>query len=221
MGYIYKITNKINNKSYIGQTITPIKDRMNKHYSHSKVATTGIDYAIHLYGQENFIVETLCECLNSELDVMERYYIQYYNTYNDGYNLTIGGQDISTKLILDEDQIIQEYLSGMTIIELSIKYQCCQKTISNLLHNNNIKIRHQNNEENILNKGKQFQIGDNSKKVYIQDLDIEFSSLKDCAQWLIDNHYSKASSMEYARKGLSAAMRANKPFCKLHIVYIE
>ena len=220
MGYIYKITNQLNQKSYIGQTITPIKNRMYKHYSHSKVATTGIDYAIKKYGQENFIVEEICECDDSQLDELETYYIQYYNTYNNGYNLTTGGQDSTTQLLLDTDEIISKYLSGKTIIEISKEYNCCEKTISNLLHSNHIEIRHQNNEQNIIGKGKQFQIGEGCKAVYIQELDLHFDSLKDCAQWLLDNGYSKASSMEYARKGLSSAMRANKPFCKLHIIYI-
>ena len=62
MGYIYKITNKINGKSYIGQTITPIRVRMYKHYSQSKIATTGVDYAIQKYGRENFTVEQICKC---------------------------------------------------------------------------------------------------------------------------------------------------------------
>ena len=38
MGFIYKITHQINNKVYIGQTITPIKQRMYKHYSNAKKA---------------------------------------------------------------------------------------------------------------------------------------------------------------------------------------
>ena len=220
MGYIYKITNNINQKSYIGQTINTIHDRMNKHYSNSKVANTGIDYAIRKYGKNNFTVEQLCECNNSQLDELERYYIQLYDTYNNGYNLTIGGQDYSTRWIINEQEVIDDYNHGKTIQELSEKYQRGYKAISNLLHRNKIEMRHTNNEQNIIGKGRQFQEGDGVKPVYIHELDLTFPSLKECAQWLIDNNYSKANSMEMARKSLSRALNNNKTYCKLHFSFV-
>lgn len=221
MGYIYKITNKINNKSYIGQTINPIHIRMYKHYSQAKKATTGIDFAIQKYGKENFIVEQLCECPNEHLDNLEKYYINYYDTYNNGYNLTTGGQNGTTKLNLNESKIISEYLNNFNIKELSKKYNCSEKTISNILHANNILIRHNNNLQNILNNGKQFQEGDNTKPVLIIELNKKFSSMKDCAQWLIDNGYSQASTMQMARKSLSRALNGErKTYCKFHFKFI-
>lgn len=65
---------------------------MNKHYSQGKKeGQTGIDGAIFKYGKENFSVEILEYCLIEELDERERFYINYYNSYNNGYNLTKGG----------------------------------------------------------------------------------------------------------------------------------
>ena len=221
MGYIYKITNKLNNKSYIGQTGNTIKDRMKKHYSNAKVAKTGIDCAIGKYGRENFIVEEICSCDNSQLNELERYYIQYYNTYNDGYNQTIGGQDYSTRPVLDEVNIIKDYQNGATILDLRKKYNCGYRAISNLLHRNNIEMHRVNNVENILGKGKQFQEGDNIKAVYIHELDLTFTSLKECSQWLIDNGYSKANSMEMARKSLSRVLNGERQtYCKLHFSFV-
>lgn len=221
MGYIYKITNQINQKSYIGQTINSIKERMRKHYDHSLVATTGIDYAIHKYGKDNFIVEEICQCEDTQLDDLERYYIDLYDTYKNGYNLTIGGQDCSTRWIIDEQEVINKYNSGKTINELAIEYNKGERTISNLLHRNNIPIRRGSNPENIIGKGKQFQEGDGIKSVYIQELDLTFPSLKECAQWLIDNNYSKANSMEMARKSLSRALHSGRnSYCKLHFSFV-
>ena len=221
MGYIYKITNQLNQKSYIGQTINSIKERMRKHYDHSLQATTGIDYAIYKYGKDNFIVEEVCQCDDSQLDELERYYIQLYNTYEDGYNLTLGGQDYSTRWIVNEQEIIDKYNNGKTIDELAIEYNKGYRTISNLLHRNNVKMHRGANPENIIGKGKQFQEGDGIKAVYIQELDLTFPSLKECAQWLIDNHYSKASSMEMARKSLSRALHSDrKSYCKLHFSFV-
>lgn len=75
MGFIYKITNKINGKVYIGQTIMPIKNRMYKHYSQAKNGKniTGIDAAIKKYGKENFEVKQILECPNEDLDLQENF----------------------------------------------------------------------------------------------------------------------------------------------------
>ena len=102
MGFIYKITNKINGKVYIGQTITPIKNRMYKHYSQARNGKniTGIDAAIKKYGKENFEVEQILECPNEDLDLQEKFYISKYNSFENGYNLTIGGQLSTTSLNL-------------------------------------------------------------------------------------------------------------------------
>lgn len=225
MGYIYKIENKINGKVYIGQTKTSIKERLGKHFSRAKSENniTGIDAAIRKYGRENFTVEQLCECLDNDLDDLERYFIDKFNSFNShyGYNLTIGGQDISTKLNLDENEVIGMY-HKLKQVKLTAKYfHCCDKVISNILHKNGVSIYRTGKVENILNKGKQFQRGDGIKPVKIIELNKSFQSLKDCSQWLIDNGYSKATSMEIARKSLSRCLNGErKTYCKFHFEYI-
>ena len=223
MGYIYKITNKINNKVYIGQTITSIHSRMLKHYSRSRVGTniTGIDAAIRKYGQENFKVEQLCQCPDEDLDFQEQFYINKYDSFNNGYNLTIGGQKETTSLNLDNQEVIKKYEELSTIENTAKYFNCSVKTISNILHNNNIEIKKHPTLKN-LELGKKFKEGDNVKKVRIIELDITFNSLKECSQWLIDNHYSKASSMEMARKSLSRALNRDRDsYCGLHFEFIK
>jgi len=161
----------------------------------------------------------LCECPDNVLDSMEKYYIERYNTYQDGYNLTVGGQDSTTKLNLDERNVIDMYLGGFSIKDICETLGCCEVPVSNILHKHNIAIRHNNNIQNILGSGCQFQIGDGAKPVRLHELDMHFDSLKNCAQWLIDNGYSKASSMDLARKSLSRALHKNKTYCKLHFSY--
>lgn len=60
MGYIYKITNNINSKVYIGQTIGTIEKRFNEH---KRAAIKGCHYALHRaikkYGIDNFSVEEI------------------------------------------------------------------------------------------------------------------------------------------------------------------
>ena len=93
MGYIYKITNKINGKVYIGQTRKTIQERFQEHLKKAKIHTNRYLYdAMNKYGYNNFIITQIEECLDIKLDEREIYWIKYYDTYNNGYNLTTGGQ---------------------------------------------------------------------------------------------------------------------------------
>lgn len=85
---IYKITNLINNQSYIGQSIN-IEQRIKQHFRNKD--KTAIDNAIQKYGKENFQWEIVEECSLKELNEREQYWILYYDTYRHGYNQTWGG----------------------------------------------------------------------------------------------------------------------------------
>lgn len=50
-----------------------------------------IKYAFHKYGVDNFIFEVLEECKQEELNEKEQYWIKYFDTFENGYNLTLGG----------------------------------------------------------------------------------------------------------------------------------
>ena len=98
MAGIYKITNKINNKIYIGMTTKDIEVRWKQHLKVSKSKNDKnhrlIHKAILKYGVENFIFEKLYETdvINLEhLKELEIKYIKEYNSFENGYNLTKGG----------------------------------------------------------------------------------------------------------------------------------
>lgn len=90
---IYKITNRITNKSYVGQTVRPLEKRIQAHRWASSKASMLITRAIHKYGWENFEVEVLCECSSlQELNAQEVRYVQSLKTLApEGYNLRAGG----------------------------------------------------------------------------------------------------------------------------------
>ena len=86
---IYRITNMINGKKYIGKhSTTDVYDG----YFGSGIA---IKQAINKYGIDNFKKEIICYCDNEEeLKEMEKYHIKKEGTFSKGYNLTLGGEGI-------------------------------------------------------------------------------------------------------------------------------
>lgn len=95
-GIIYKVTNTINNKVYIGQTIKTLNERKYYHYYRAKnepeITRTHFINAIRKYGENVFIWEQI-DSANSkeELNEKEQYWINYYNSINYGYNIQKGG----------------------------------------------------------------------------------------------------------------------------------
>jgi len=87
--YIYKITNDINGKSYIGLKTKTVEESED-YYGSGKL----INQAIDKHGKENFTKEILERNINSHeiLNDQEIYWIEYFDTFNKGYNLTKGGQ---------------------------------------------------------------------------------------------------------------------------------
>lgn len=114
MPYIYKITNLINNKVYIGQTNLTPEIRFNKHKkSYLSNSCPKLYRAMRKYGKENFIVEQICETNDPNED--EKYWIKYYNSVKDGYNVAYGGDGSSTLSILDEHKVIETFNNTKSI----------------------------------------------------------------------------------------------------------
>lgn len=96
LGKIYLIFNDVNDKVYVGQTIQSLNKRFNGHCCYSKTdrsVNMYIKRAIHKYGRDKFHIKLIEECPIKELSKREKYWINYYDSYNNGYNLTLGGQD--------------------------------------------------------------------------------------------------------------------------------
>lgn len=89
---IYKITNLINGKIYIGQSIH-IERRFYEHQHKEYWDDKKVLYkAFRKYGLNNFSFEIIEECLEEQLNIREKYWIDYYNSYENGYNMTSGGE---------------------------------------------------------------------------------------------------------------------------------
>lgn len=91
---LYKITNKVNNKTYIGITKSSLKQRWMEHIRDSYNPIYPIHLAIRKYGSENFIIELLLKSqLKEEISEAEDPTIELYQSriYQHGYNVAKGG----------------------------------------------------------------------------------------------------------------------------------
>ena len=88
---IYCIENLINGKRYVGQSIDVYR-RWSSHRNESVVSRDYFLYqAFRKYGIENFCFFILEECNEEALNEREIYWIKQFDTFNNGYNMTLGG----------------------------------------------------------------------------------------------------------------------------------
>ena len=107
---IYKITNLINGKVYIGQS-TNIKRRWKDHkkdafWKNNPEYEYPLYRAMRKYGINNFSFEVLEECSKDELNDKEKFYITKYDSYKNGYNQTEGGDSVTHNLKLTQKQVL-------------------------------------------------------------------------------------------------------------------
>ena len=126
--------------SYIGQTRYSLEFRWRQH-QHKK-DNTYFHNAIRKYGAENFECEILEECDAELLDSKEIFYIAKYNTFEKGYNLTIGG-DGKRKIVSDDqyEEIKELYLSGFSAYKIGTLFGVDKATITKILRIQGVKIR--------------------------------------------------------------------------------
>lgn len=111
---IYKITNTINGKCYIGQS-RDIYARWKKHlYAYKNSPDYKLYRAFKKYGISKFIFEIIEECEIDKLNEREIYWISQYNSFNNGYNMTLGGEAFNGA---NNKTVYQYDLSGKLIGE--------------------------------------------------------------------------------------------------------
>ena len=113
-GIIYKITNDINDKIYIGKTEEKLNERWSKHIYDAALTNSKnrpLYNAINKYGIQHFFITEIESCNIEELSEREKYWITYYNSYYNGYNATLGGEGISK---YNKEAILKLWQDGKT-----------------------------------------------------------------------------------------------------------
>lgn len=135
---IYKITNLINGKSYIGQSIH-IKRRWNEHKKQN--ANSLIGKAIKKYGKKNFVFEVLEEVSKNDcelLDELEAMYIHSFNTITpNGYNIMDSSSANHTMFTRFDKNTFIDIVNDiqntdLSFVEISKKYHLNRRTISRI-----------------------------------------------------------------------------------------
>lgn len=223
MGSIYLITNLINNKKYVGQTKRQITTRIKEHLQIAQ----NTKYNLHLYnsirkyGVDNFSIEVLkTDIPEMELDKWEMYYIGLYDTYNNGYNNTLGGggvrgyhhseetkQKISKSQLEHQERYTEERAKKISYALKGRPFsEEHKKHLSESRLKNPIKYCGEANGfygKHHTQESKQ-KMHNSSIKYYVLQLSNnkvinKFECVEDSAKYLIDNNYTKAklSSVMY------------------------
>lgn len=114
MPYIYKITNLVNQKIYVGKTTKTIEERWKTHWADAQrvnINNRPLYKAFNKYGKENFKIECLEECSIDTLNDREIYWIERLGSFKYGYNATKGGDG---KHYADYQLIYNLYQQGYT-----------------------------------------------------------------------------------------------------------
>jgi group I intron endonuclease len=176
MAYIYKITNDINNRVYIGKTENSIEQRFKEHcreYKRERAEARPLYRAMNKYGIEHFHIEPIEE--TDKPEEREKYWIEYFNSYHDGYNATLGGDG---KAYLDRELLINTYLKKQNVAETAKILGVDAGHLREILKSNNIEIK--SSQEIAKEKF--------SKKIAMYDLEgnllKNFSSLTEAAEYI-------------------------------------
>lgn len=174
VGYIYYITNKINGKKYIGKTIN-LKHRLECHFSdlkNHKHHSVKLQRAFDKYGENNFVIsyQEVTVKDEQELSLLEIVEINKYDSKNNGYNITYGGEGHNTVIDFNTQVLIYQILQEYDGVNRQIaNYFHCDHTVINKIKTNdiykNIEYNEQCKEKLII------QIGlkdENKKENYIQ-----------------------------------------------------
>lgn len=181
MAYIYKITNNINGKIYIGKTCNTIEHRLKEHIRDSRKKQLEIRplyRAMNKYGAENFSIEEIEECPTEIVSDREQYWIAYYRGYEEGYNATKGGDG---KVLYNHADIADAIKKQPdAALDIAAHFGCSVDIVYAVAKEYGLKL--QNRGAKNVNAPKAIQQWSKDGE-YIQD----FESVQKAAEWCAEN----------------------------------
>lgn len=188
-GTLYVITNKVNGKQYIGKTYKTVEERFLIHVQDSKRERNQnrkLYQAMNEFGVDNFYIQAIGQYEEKELEYKEMEYIHYYDTYRNGYNQTLGG-DGKRYVETPDEEFVRLYHKLGTLKAVSRETGHDVKTIRGVLRSCGITIDSRMGSKT------------NSKTVKINELNLSFNSIGECATFMIENNYTKTKKASGVR----------------------
>lgn len=188
MAIIYKITNDINGKMYVGKTLFDAEKRFQEHCADSKkrkMENRPLYSAMRKYGTEHFHMEIIEETDNPV--EREKYWIEKLGTYGNGnYNATRGGDG---KQIYDHKEILELLYECPYPILVAKEIGCCVDLVKTIAKANNIHIRSASRDglSGPINKKKPV-IAYSKDGVEVK----RFESTVEAAKWCVENKLALA-----------------------------
>ena len=131
MGLIYKIQNKNDGKIYIGQTSSTLKSRLAKHNEVINTSNCHIHRAVKKYGWDAFEISIVEDHIPNELlNEREIYWIDFYNSFELGYNMNRGGNG----RVIKEQEVLDLWYAGSTITDITNLLPTKKDTVRQILH---------------------------------------------------------------------------------------
>ena len=227
---IYKVTNKVNGKIYIGQTVRTLEQRKWQHLDAAKHGCKTHFYnAIRKYGEDNFVFEVIDEASSmQELNALERYYIAKFNCIKEGYNMVDGGNNN----VMFLDKVKQKHLESMRSPETRAKISKSMKEyrkehpwteeqkrkFAKSKYGNKNFAGHKLTKEHIeaLNKS-------HYKKVYCinenNEIVAQFNTVQSGAKWWYDNGYNTVKDWHNLCNTIKASSKHDKFIKGLKWIY--
>ena len=199
MSYIYVITNKINGKQYVGKTNNTVQERWKEHCTDSKKFRCNkrpLYDAMNKYGIENFSIQILEKCSWEEASLKEIYWIGKLDTYQNGYNATLGGDG---KVLYDYREIANKYKELLNQQKTASFFNCDIHTVKTACEQMGVLIL--SPQEIAKQKG---------KSIYLIELDKTFKTIKDAARFLQNNNYTSNKSLTSISKNIVRVCNNNK-----------
>lgn len=124
----------VNGKIYIGETTHTVEKRWQEHLSrinqsneiNGKKHNFAIHAALRKHGKENFTIETIEQCSDADRFERETYWIKYYDSYKNGYNLTLGSEG---SIKYDKKQFKELWDKGFSTEEIAKQFGCSTNTV--------------------------------------------------------------------------------------------
>lgn len=174
IGYIYHIINVINGKMYVGKTFD-IKHRFETHMSDLKLNkhhSQKLQRAVNKYGIENFKFSYEQRNIDSEeeLALLEIQEIEKYDSYQNGYNETLGREGHKTVFSFEQSTLLYQVLQRYKgINRLIAKYYDCDHTVVDQLAKNDLYSNVEYDEAQLEKLIQELNLSeDNLKENYIQ-----------------------------------------------------